>query len=261
MRVRWANGAMGLVRGGVLAVLGVAMVAGSAESQRFEWPERAENLTVLPEDFPANRLRAVMTGFSRTLGVRCEHCHVGAPGASLAEMDFPSDENPNKQTARIMLEMLGSINDYLDTVEPTGPERVNMWCGTCHNGKPRPMTLGESLDEAFAEGGTEAAMEAFASLRERYYARGAYDFSADGVARVVGQWVRGEELGAAMALARRNLTDYPDAAVTHQSLGDVFLEMGDADNAITHYEHALARDPENRQVRRSLEQLKGGGQG
>ena len=42
------------------------------------------------------RLRPVMMGFTRALGVRCNHCHVGEDGQPLSTFDFVSDENPNK---------------------------------------------------------------------------------------------------------------------------------------------------------------------
>ncbi len=52
-----------------------------------------------------------MKGFTRALGVRCSHCHVG--GNPLSTYDFASDENPNKGRAREMLRMLNSINEHL----------------------------------------------------------------------------------------------------------------------------------------------------
>jgi tetratricopeptide (TPR) repeat protein len=242
-----------------LGLLALALSAVPMEAQQFRWPERAENLQSLPEDFPASRLRAVMTGFTRALGVRCSHCHVGPPGASLAEMDFPSDDNPNKRTARVMLDMLGSVNDYLDQIEPTGPERVNMWCTTCHNGKPRPMTLAEALTEAYNEGGSDAALERFDALRDRYFARGAYDFSADGVGRIAIAAAENDRAEFGTALAERNLGHWPDAAASHVGMAQVLLAQGDTEGAIRHLEHALERDPDNRQIQRQLNELRGSG--
>lgn len=229
----------------------------------FRWPERSENLQSLPEDFPADRLRAVMTGFTRALGVRCSHCHVGEEGQPLSEYDFASDDNANKVRARVMLEMLGSINDYLDQIEPSGPERVNMWCTTCHAGRPRPQTLAEALDEArteAAEGaGTAAAMARFDELRGRYFAAGAYDFTAAGVARIAAGWADAGALESAMALGERNLADWPGEVAAHQGMAQVLLAAGDRDGAIEHLEHAVALDPENPRLRRALEEVRSGG--
>jgi tetratricopeptide (TPR) repeat protein len=254
-RGRCGRGVVGVVLVLVLAGAGAAEL----QAQGFQWPERSENLQVLPADFPADRLRAVMQGFTRSLGVRCSHCHVGEEGQPLGSYDFVSDDNRNKRVARIMLEMLGSINEYLDQVEPSGAEPVNMWCHTCHNGKPRPLTLAEALGEALAAGGVEGALAEFQALRGRYFATPAFDFSARGVAGVVQEWIGAGETQAALALARRNLEDYPQVAVTHQSLAGVLLEMGDRDQAIVHLEHALELEPDNRQVQRELERLRGGG--
>lgn len=113
------------------------------------WPEKPKNLQVLNKDWPGSRLSPVMRGFTRALGVRCSYCHTGEEGKSLNTYDFASDENPNKNRAREMLRMLGSVNDHLNKIEPSGDKRVNMWCHTCHRGCPRPMTLEEELGEQY----------------------------------------------------------------------------------------------------------------
>jgi hypothetical protein len=113
----------------------------------WRWPEKPENLKVLPKDWKGSRLSPVMKGFTRALGVRCTYCHVGEEGKPLSTYDFPSDDNPNKDRAREMLRMFGSVNDHLKKIESSGDKRVNMWCHTCHRGRPRPMTLAEELCE------------------------------------------------------------------------------------------------------------------
>ena len=45
-----------------MAVMLVMATAGPLAAQEWTWPERAENLTELPEDFPPQRLSAVMRG-------------------------------------------------------------------------------------------------------------------------------------------------------------------------------------------------------
>ncbi len=83
-----------------------ATVAALPAQERWSWPEKGENLRELPKDFTGDRLRAVMTGFTRALGVRCSLCHVGKEGQSRRTYDFLSDEHPNKNTARAMLREL-----------------------------------------------------------------------------------------------------------------------------------------------------------
>ena len=163
---------------GAIALITLGPTPAVHAQEQWSWPEKPENLQVLPKDWPGTRLRPVMMGFSRALGVRCSHCHKGEEGQPLSTYDFASDENPNKDRAREMLRMLGTINDHLDEIEPSGDRRINMWCHTCHRGRPRPMTLGEELGETYRMKGLEAALAAYNDLRTTYYGKGAYlDFS------------------------------------------------------------------------------------
>src|SRR5262249_24978355 len=131
----------GRALGFLALVLFLAAATSRAQAQeKWSWPERGRNLQVLPKDFPPERLRAVMGGFARSLGVRCSHCHVGKDGDSWARFDFVSDANPNKDRAREMYRMLGDINGHLKKIQPSADKRVNMWCQTCHRGRPRPTT-------------------------------------------------------------------------------------------------------------------------
>ena len=100
---------------------------------QWRWPGKPKNIQVLPKDWPGSRLRPVMTGFAQDLGVRCSYCHVGEEGKSLSAFDFASDANPQKNTAREMLRMLGSVNDHLKKIEFNGDKPANMWCHTCHH--------------------------------------------------------------------------------------------------------------------------------
>src|SRR3954471_10923860 len=128
-----------------LFVCAVFAVTTRAEQDRWSWPEKPQNLKVLPPTWTGARLQPVMFGFTRALGVRCSYCHVGEEGKPLTTYDFVSDANPNKDRAREMLRMLGDVNEHLKKLEPSGDKRVNMWCHTCHRGRPRPMTLEEEL--------------------------------------------------------------------------------------------------------------------
>ena len=62
------------------------------------YPVQGPDLQVLPKDFPAEKLSAVMRGFSRTLGVRCTYCHVEVNGGT----DYRAD-HPMKRIARVMV--------------------------------------------------------------------------------------------------------------------------------------------------------------
>jgi len=91
-----------------------------------------KNIQIL-KGLPANQLVALMKSFTRALGVRCEHCHVTAPGSDIPGFGaFSKDDLEAKQTARKMLGMAGSIQrDFFDGKQ--GPT-----CWTCHRGSTKP---------------------------------------------------------------------------------------------------------------------------
>jgi hypothetical protein len=94
------------------------------------------NLQVLPQDIPRPELIALMRTFTRSLGVKCDHCHEAAG----EELDFPSDAKQTKQIARVMLRMTQSINnDHLSKVSPRTPEN-RVTCYTCHRGSVEPVS-------------------------------------------------------------------------------------------------------------------------
>jgi len=231
-----------ITAGVTLGVLLVTMVTAPLTAQEI-WPDRAENLQVLPVEFPPDRLRAVMRGFSNALGVRCSHCHDGEDGEPLSTYDFASDANPNKKTARRMLEMLSDINEHLSHIEPSGPERVNMWCNTCHAGKPRPMTLAETLVEVSLEGGADTVLARYESLREAFYGGNQYDFSAPGVAAAATALAAAGEASSALALLKRNVEHYPAWWQSHERIGDIYRARGEEGVAVQWYQKALELAP------------------
>ena len=241
---------------GVFVVL-LGAVAVPPAQERWSWPEKGENLRELPKDFTGDRLRAVMTGFTRALGVRCSHCHVGKEGQPLSTYDFVSDENPNKNTARAMLRLLGTVNGELKKIEPTGPERVNMWCHTCHRGQPRPMRLAEALDETYQADGIQATVERYRTLRRERYGRGSYDFS-EGSLNTLGYALLGKDLTAdAIAIFRLNVEFAPQSANAHDSLAEAYKAAGEIERAIAYYQKSLQLDPGNDNAVAMLRELRG----
>jgi len=238
----------------LIAIL--AMTDAINAQEPWKWPERAKNLQVLPADFPPDRLRAVMTGFTGALGVRCSHCHIGEEGKPLSTYDFASDADPEKNTARKMLKMLGVINDQLKEVKPAGPARVNMWCHTCHQGRPRPQTLEEALTETLNVEGLKPMIARYRDLRERYYGKGAYDFSEASLNNL-GYAVLGEgRFEAASAVFRLNAEFFPDSANAYDSLAESYLKRGEKELAVVHYEKALQLDPDNKNALEKVRALR-----
>ena len=238
----------------LLFFLGALATPRASEAQDWTWPERAENLQDLPEDFPPERLRAVMTGFTRALGVRCSHCHVGEEGQPLGTYDFPSDDKRNKRTARAMLQMLGSINDQLDEIEPSG-ERVNMWCHTCHRGRPRPQTLQEAVIEVYRSVGLDAAVAHYRELRDSFYGTSAYDFSEPVLDGLGYQLLEAEKIDEAIAMFRLNAEYNPESAGVYDSLADGYLAAGESELAVVYLRKSLEMKPDNERALAKLREL------
>lgn len=240
-----------------LASSAVFLVAPGLPAQGFEWPEEPENLEVLT-GFSGDRLAPVMRGFSQSLGVRCVYCHVGEEGASLSEIDFVSDDNDRKRTTRTMLRMLGVINDSISSIDWGSEARVNMWCHTCHRGRPRPMTLAEELGEVYRRDGLDPALAHYEELRDRFYGRGSYDFGESGLNEFGYEALAAEDYDGAVRIFERNVELFPDASNAHDSLGEALAARGDTALAIESYERALELAPRNRNAAMRLRELRGG---
>lgn len=103
-------------------------------------PQSFTNLTVLPKDIQRGALVEAMKLFTSSLGVRCEHCHVGE-GNDLSKFDFASDSRPAKTTARAMMKMLAAINnEQLKGIGDAG-RQPKVTCYTCHRGEKTPATV------------------------------------------------------------------------------------------------------------------------
>jgi len=210
---------------------------------------------VLPKDWPGKRLQPVMIGFTRSLGVRCSYCHKGEEGKPLSTYDFASDENPNKNRAREMLRMLDDINADLKKIQPSGNQRVNMWCNTCHRGRPRPMTLEEELGEQFQTKGLQAAIDDYVDLKEKYYGRGSYDFGENAL-NAFGYQVLEKDATGAIQVFKLNAEAFPQSANVWDSLGEAYMKAGDVKEAEKNYEHSLLLDPNNTNAQEILNKIR-----
>ncbi|MGH9748176.1 MAG: c-type cytochrome [Candidatus Acidiferrales bacterium] len=91
-----------------------------------------KNVQVL-KGIPADQFVRTMKGFTNALGVRCEFCHVTAPGSDIPGFGaFSKDDLETKRTARKMILMVGDIREkyFADKEAPT--------CWTCHRGSKQP---------------------------------------------------------------------------------------------------------------------------
>ena len=122
----------------VIGLGAVLLLAGAGSARTAQLPSKFTNLQVLPKDISGADLVNMMKGFTRALGVRCEHCHVGE-GNDLTKFDFTADTKPTKVTARKMLTMTATLNDAVkDIGEPSKTPKIT--CFTCHQGAVKPAT-------------------------------------------------------------------------------------------------------------------------
>ena len=127
------------------AALAVAVVAGGSPS--FAQGEAGfKNLQVFPKDAPRDVVIAAMKNFTRALGVRCQHCHVGEEGAPLEKFDFVVDTKPEKQMARAMMRMTAEINgQHIGKAIPDAAAKgYQVTCYTCHRGATHPQHTPET---------------------------------------------------------------------------------------------------------------------
>jgi len=245
---------MGRILGIITLTVFLAFAARPQES--WSWPEKPSNLQVLPKDWPGTRLRPVMVGFTRALGVRCSYCHKGEEGKSLTTYDFASDDNPNKNRAREMLRMLGDINDHLKKIEPSGDQRVSMGCHTCHRGRPRPMALAEELGEQYRKKGIKAALDYYGDLKKKYYDRGSYDFGENSLNSFGYEMLEKNDPPSAIQVFQLNAEIFPQSGNVWDSLAEAYIKSGDIKKAQENYEKALTLDPKNDNAREMLRKIK-----
>jgi len=125
------------------AVLAVVFAAACAaiSQQKAQAPRVADNLEfhnlkVLPPNLSHDQLIATMRFFARSLGVKCNHCHVVNPAGSKEEFDFPADAKPEKNAARTMIRMANQING--DFISRLNRQAETVTCFTCHRGHTIP---------------------------------------------------------------------------------------------------------------------------
>jgi tetratricopeptide (TPR) repeat protein len=237
-------------RGAAAATL-LALLASSAAAQI---PDEFTNLQVFPADISKQELIGYMRSFAMGLGVRCQHCHVGDPGPSLKNMDFPSDEKEPKKKARLMIRMVQAINaEYIPKLGREKPVKVG--CATCHHGLERPKSLAVVLGEVIEESGTDAAVARYHELRKEYYGSDSYDFqewSLNGLAeQLVGQGKNPE----ALAILELNAELFAESAWVHFMMGQVHRKSGDEAAAIESYKKALELRPDDTRIKKILSEL------
>lgn len=221
----------------------------------WDWPDKAKNLKVLPKTTSKDELRGAMMAFTRSLGVRCNHCHVGEEGKPLSSFDFASDQNPKKDIAREMMKMTGDVHTDLKKMKFQGAHRVTVGCITCHHGRPTPATLVEELGWTYETSGIDSTVAQYRALRSRFYGRNAYDFGEGSLIDL------GESLSDkgkhedAIRVNQLNVEQNPNSARAQDGLAEAYAAAGQKDQAVAAFKKALELDPKDRMAQHRLEEL------
>jgi hypothetical protein len=105
----------------------------AATTQQEPKPRWKQNLKVLHPDITRNELDATMRGWTKSLGVECNECHVDLPDGRI---DFAADANRDKSIARAMFLMTQRVN--AGTIATVTRNKTEVTCYTCHRGKTTP---------------------------------------------------------------------------------------------------------------------------
>ena len=129
----------------------VALQSFKYQQKHDDDDDKPTNLKILPKDISEKQLHDIMKGFSQSLGVRCNYCHVGkeVPGQNHPKWDFASDDKKEKNTAREMMKMTMAINaEHLSKIKTMGDPLEEIKCVTCHMGRTTPIISVDSLPKA-----------------------------------------------------------------------------------------------------------------
>jgi tetratricopeptide (TPR) repeat protein len=231
-----------------LLVMLTGLAVSDAGAQEFRWPDEPENLQVLPEGAKGLELGQLMRGYAISLGVRCDHCHVGE-GSDLTQYDFAADDKLAKQKARVMIEMLATLNatlgPKLTALDEQGDPPLTVTCITCHRKNARPVMLEDVLTDALRSGGITAAVGKYRELRDEFYGGFAFDFSAGALSRLGELLARERDFDAAIRLAELDIEMNGESASLYWSLGNIQERAKLVPDAIESYRSGLAIAPDD----------------
>lgn len=226
----------------------IVLNGNQAIAQQFRWPEEPENLQILGDDINGARLGQVMRGFATSLGVRCEHCHVGE-GMDLTKFDFAADDKTAKRKARLMLKMVAALNDdhlsQLSDIEARTQPELQVDCVTCHRGQPRPVMLGDVLLQKVEAEGIDATIAEYRHLRELYYGGFSYDFSAGVLTGLGEQLGNAGDYESAIGLIELEIEMTGESPSVFYTLGGIQAGANLVDDAINSYTKGIALAPED----------------
>jgi tetratricopeptide (TPR) repeat protein len=218
-------------------------------------PDKFSNLQVLPKDISKAELQSTMRGFAFALNVRCPFCHVQKADM---KMDFAADDKDKKKTARLMLQMVATINrDYVSkigTQTPASPAHVE--CVTCHHGLTQPRTLNSVLAETIEKHGIDDAIKQYHDLRSQYYGTGQYDFGETTLNQLSESLMaRGKNKEAAAIMEMSFAANNPTSVWSFHILAMAHQANGETEKAKADYTKAFALHPDDTWAKQQLDTL------
>ncbi len=235
-----------------LSRLGLAVFLLFAVPASAQIPDKFTNLQVLPKDTTKADLQSTMRKFAFALNVRCPYCHMEKTDKTI---DFASDDKQNKKTARVMLQMVATINhDYVSKIETTAPAHVE--CVTCHHGITQPRTLNAVLSDAIDTQGTDAGVKLYHDLRGQYYGTGAYDFSETPLNQLAESLLARHKTKEAVAVMEMNFSaNNPQSVWAFHVLAMSHQANGESEKALADYRKVVELHPEDTWAKQQIEAL------
>jgi len=216
-----------------------------------------ENLKYFSKDLPRDSLITIMRGFTYALGVNCAFCHVEeepAQAGGRPRLKPALDDKVEKRTARFMLTMVDTLNGVTLAKVPQRHEAVRITCVTCHRGSPLPGTIETVITDAVDQFGADSAIARYRKLRENM-GNGRYDFSEYPLSVAARTLVGRGKTDAALAILAMSQEYNPSSADVDMQLGDIYEKQGDKDKAVTRYQAAWTKRPNDPRIRGALTRL------
>jgi tetratricopeptide (TPR) repeat protein len=234
----------------ILLIVLLALTAGATA----QIPDKFTNLQVLPKETPKADLVGIMRNYAGDLGVRCGFCHVGGDPNTLQGVNFASDENEKKKTARLMIRMMQSINhDHLSRLDKKPSPQVT--CVTCHRRNSDPRPIEAVLAESINKDGSGAAVALYRKLKTENYGNGKYDFSDIPLNRLGESLLDSDKTREATAVLELDAELNPDSAWGRYLLGVAHTTGGDKEKARVDFQKALQLNPKNSMAKKRLDEL------
>ena len=239
----------------LMATLGPAVLPAGAQGASTQGKSEFTNLQYFPKDITRDRLIGTMRGFSFSLGVRCQYCHVGKEGASLKDFDFASDEKETKRKARAMLRMVDAINQqYIAKLDPPAANHVE--CVTCHHGLGKPVTMNAVLADTIEKKDVAAAVAQYRDLRKKYYGGAEYDFGETPLNILTESLLKQNKTKEAVAIMELNVeVNTPPSGWSYSLLAMSHAANKDTEKAKADFRKILELNPQDDWAKKQLEEL------